>query len=182
MSAPVAQHIDHVPGYLCADPTDLSAAFPHGGTALGVCRDQRFRPGTRHFPVVAEEFGQVVEGVYVGQSGVFVAVMRQLDDDMLLKMFRGAAAGTSGRTLVGADETDDADRAGIAPTPVVLYFSPLSDTQPGIILYRAVPLVDQAAEINGRLDDDVGTAVMFLATPDDQGRSYAIGLRGDLSL
>src|SRR3972149_495263 len=101
MVAPNARSIIRVPGRLIADPTDLSAAYPYGGTELGIVRDAEFRFGVKTKLVTAEEWGgQVVEGFYAGESCVFIAVMRGYDNDMIGQVFMSTGLGASGNRRI----------------------------------------------------------------------------------
>jgi hypothetical protein len=174
--------IDEIPGRLCADPTDLSGAYPFGGVALGATRDHRFRVGRTNHRVEAEEFGRVTEVVYLGEAAVFVAVMRTLDSDMLARIFAGVTTGAStGRAIVQPADSTDTERAGRRLDGLKLYFAPDNDQHHGVLLYRAVPLLEEAAEVTFRLGAEVGLAVAFLATPEaSRSKPYAIGPRADL--
>lgn len=186
MVTPAPARILALRGRLCKDPTDLSAAFPHGGTALGTVKDGEWRPSRRYFKVEAEEYGQAVETIYQGESGVLAVVSRDMDSDFLQATFSPTEEGAAtGRRVLYGDVKSEDSRAGRKEgdeLAAVVYFSPFSDQQPGVLLYRAVPMIEQAVRINLTLRDDVGLLCMFLATPDESGRTYKIGPRGDLDL
>ena len=64
-----------------------------------------------------------------------------------------------------------------------LMFCPdAEDHQPFLIFYNAMPLVQEAAEIQLTLTADLEIAVAFHAAPDATYRTYAWGLREDLTL
>ena len=65
MSTGSVRDVLRVPGKLVINPTDITAAFPHGGTELGLTRDSEMRFGIKTELVHAEEWGnQPVESVY----------------------------------------------------------------------------------------------------------------------
>ena len=64
MATAATRNILRIPGRLCVGPTDLTTAFPHGGTALGVTRALEFRFGYRTYNATAEEFGGVTTRAY----------------------------------------------------------------------------------------------------------------------
>lgn len=184
MAAPSAARITHLAGKLCQDPTDLSTAYPHGGTALGIVRAGEWRFSLRTFAVTAEERGSSpVRAYYTGESGVLAVVARELDNDMLTALFVGASAGgTTGRTGVDVDVETASTRAGQEITDMKILFSPIAKTDHAIYLPRAVPMVDEAAKVNLRVNADVGVLCLFMATPDDQGRSAIVRPIQDITL
>jgi hypothetical protein len=182
-----ALDFEHVPGRLCADPTDLSTgSYPWGGTALGIVRDCRLRVRRREREIHAEEHamtGQVLRGA---EAYYFLAVMRRMDTRMLLRLFPGSAAGaTAGRALVDPDLSSDDERAGNISTAFSLYFSPDSDQHLGVLFYRAVPVLGLLGDAEAELlvNRDVGFPVAFVATPSaSNSKAVAIGCREDLTL
>jgi hypothetical protein len=173
-------------GFLCIAPTDLTAAFPHGGTALGEVMDAEFRWGFRTSDITAEEYGgQVVGKTYSGESAVFACLLRGFDDDALSTIFPYTAVGTVGHRVVKQDVVTNVTRPGamLATRAVKLCFSPRAvDQHRFIVLHRAIPLPDASARLSMRLDDEIGIGVVFQALPGSDGRVYEIGLRKDVTL
>jgi hypothetical protein len=92
------RNILRFPGRLCKTPTNLAAAFPHGGTELGVVRDMVFRPMVSTTPIHAEEFGRTVEVIVTKESAVFACVLRSYDNDLLSDVFHNTGAGRRARS------------------------------------------------------------------------------------
>lgn len=187
MSTANSRNIIRVPGRLYADPTDLSIAAPYGGTALGIVRDSEFRFGIKTKLVTAEEWGgQTVEGIYGGETAIFVAVIRGYDDDMIRTVFMSTGLGESGNRRIRYEpgNTGNVNRPGtkLSDKAFKLLFAPKNPLHPAIILYRALPAVDEAASLQLSLSEEFGIAVAFYAIPDDSKRVYNIGLIGDLVL
>lgn len=179
-----------VPGDLVVGATDLTTDSPFGGTIIGEVRDKRFRAGARTYAVAAEEWGgQTVEVIYGRQAAILACVLRSWDEDALGAVFPIYSTGASGRPLiVGQPVAGDATtvRAGRALSTlqgVALTFAPRDlDRHPWIHLYNAVPAVEEASELRLEIDDEVGIPVVWHGLPDDQGRTHAIGMRGDITL
>ena len=74
----------------------------------------------------------------------------------------------SGSDRPGAELS--ADKGG------ALLFTPFDSANPSVRLYRAVPLLQTAAEITMRADEDLGIGFAFRATPDSRGRVYNVGV------
>ena len=68
MGAPNAMQALRMPGRFCVNPTDLTAAWPHGGTGIGLKVQTRLRLREGFMPIQAEEFSTRVE--VVGPRGV----------------------------------------------------------------------------------------------------------------
>ncbi len=172
-------------GSLCTDPTDLDAAFPHGGTAIGLTRDMVFTPGERAVLIHAEEFGNVVrEGFRVQDSPVFTAVLRQWDDDGVAAIYPDTATGDSGRTLIRSRANTNANRSGtkLSASAVKLLFSPDSpDQHPFIIIYKAIPVLTDSM-IEPDMRKELGFSVGFYGIPDASYRLAYAGFRADISL
>lgn len=183
------RNILRVMGRLCSDPTSVATAFPHGGTALGLVRDGIFRPGVKHHAVLAEEWGnQQVEVVYGGEMSVFAVVLRELDNDMVQKAFVNTAAGTSSGDRVITYEPD-ATAANTRPGTLLstksfkLLFSPkATNRDPAILIYKAIPVIDESAELQLSLGEELGIAALFHCIPDASGRVYQVGKLEDLTL
>lgn len=180
----VARILAGVPGRLCVGPMNLATAFPHGGTALGLVRELAVRVLTARAEVVAEEFGaEAVEQVYLGQRWALVGTMRSLDDDMVQRLFPATATGTTTQHRVisypGTARAGDLRSA----SSVVLCFSPDDlDRHPMVLFHRALPLVEEQAELQARLDQEAGFAFAFLAIRATDGRAVSLGQREDLTL
>ncbi len=186
MSTSAAKSVLRVPGSLCHTPTDLTTAFPHGGTALGMVRDAELRFGQSSVPVFAEEFGTTVEVIEAQNIAVFACVLRAMDDDMLSALFEETSVGSvSGHRVVTKEVDTDTSRAGSLKSPkaVKLYFSPKAlDRHPGILLFKAIPMLEESARLQVSIGEEVGIAAMWRCIPDSSGRLYEIGRRRDLTL
>ena len=169
-------------------PTDLTTAFPHGGTELGTIRDSIFTFGIKYEEIRAEEYSNVTtEYVYDGSHGALAVILREFDNDALGVIFPDTPTGaaTGGQILRGAVSGSGVTLGGtMASTRSnILVVSPQSpDTEEFLILYNAIPLVDEAAQLQYSAGHEVGMAVVFRAAPDGTHRQWNIGKRRDLSL
>lgn len=186
MASPSTKNVLRIPSRLAWNPTNLSTAYPHGGTALGLARAIAWKPGIHARPITAEEWGGItVEAVYAGSTVLLSAVLREWDRDAISTIFLDSAAGgTTARRVARGRETTESYRAGtsLASKAGVLLVSPESSQHPAIILYRAIPIPDVAAEIRMALSEEFGFPVLFHGTPNGSGDTHRIGLLSDLSL
>lgn len=183
MSAPAARAVVHAPGRLVVGPTDLTLAFPYGGTALGLSAEVTFRPGLRTRSVRAEEFGgETIEVIYAGETAVLGALVRGWDSDALQRAWLNTTAGVSGERYA---EYPGTSRAGTLASSrsVVLLFAPRDeDRTPALILYRALPLVDEAAALRFSFRDELVVGTLWQGIRDASARVYRIGRLEDLAL
>lgn len=187
MATANVNNILRVPGRLVKDPSALASAFPHGGTALGLTRDMEFRFGFKTSVVTGEEFGSsVVETIYAGEAVIFAAVLREFDNDALSAIFPNTTTGGSGDEIIEykpGDNTTNRPGTLLSTKAFKLLFSPRAvDAHPHILIYNAIPAVEEAAMLQASLGHEFGIAVAFHGTPDATGRTYQIGKRADLTL
>lgn len=174
-----------VEGFLCIDPTDLTAAFPHGGTAIGTVRDEEFRPGPQERAIFAEEYGVNIEVYHAGWDPVFLCVLRDYDDDAVSAIWPDVTTTGLSRPGLQARVSANDFRAGkrMSDLAVKLLFSPRAlDAHKFIVLYKAIPIVQPDASILLNLGDEIGTGVMFRGIPDATGRLFQERFRADLDL
>jgi hypothetical protein len=180
-------NVRRVPGRLCFNTTDLSIAYPHGGTGLGVIKELKVKPSKSYYPIKAEELGnEIVDYIDGGESWIIGCLLRSFDKDAILKLFPSAEIGSQTQeALIKHPAVNTAIRAGnLASTRgIKLLFSP-DDTirQPFVIFYNAIPLVDETAEMNLEVEIDWTIGMIFSGIRDSAGKVMAMGFKGDFSL
>lgn len=182
MSTANANNIIRLKGRLVKNPTNLSTAFPHGGTALGMVREGVFRFGYKSKDITAWEWGnQVVDTLYCGDSAIMSFVIRDYDGDML----DATIPNVSSSTIIGVASGSGLKRAGtlLSVEAITLLYSPDAvDDHPHILIYKALPMLQETAELQTSLKHEIGIAAMVKAIPDSQKRTYVIGKRNKISL
>lgn len=189
-----ARKVLRAPGRLAYGCTNLALAWPHGGTGLGNVRGIVLRYARTDFRVTAEEFGfEPVEVIQGGESWSVGAVLRDADDDAYSKLFPNTAAGTTTQhKVVTAPGSVRAGALGSA-RGVVLVFTPEGATHakaaatpdvavPFVVLYRAIPMVEESAEVALTRSADVALPAIFVGIRDSSDRMLAMGRRADLTL
>jgi len=182
MSAPNVSNIYRSPGRLVKNPTDLSAAYPHGGTEIGIARDMLFRPNIKTRQIVAEEFKTPVEVLFTGSSPIMAGVMRTWDNDIMTTLFPETQTSSRGDVgVLGSVSTRGGKK--MSSRAITLLFSPMAvDLHKHILIYNAIPVVEEAFEMKLSLAEELGIPFFFQAAPDAAGRMYAIDLRANLTL
>lgn len=188
MSTPDISNVFSVPGRLSHSPSDLSTAYPHGGTAIGTVGKLTPYPRDPAFPLRAVEWGNAVYDVVEGGNDwVVTAELREvLDADALAAIFPCYTTGRSGGPILKVKAGTDAQRAGVvlgtAFSRVVVFTPDSPDQHPWLILRRAVPAIQATAELALRGNDELRWPVMWYATPDANKDVLDFGLRRDLTL
>ena len=167
MTTPAASSIILVPGSVIWNPTDLNAAEPYGGTYLGTVRGIKFEPGVKYRDIWAEEYGTVVDSIFVGQGPCDLSfVVRHFDTDVMSITDPLVRAGTSLWAAAGK-----------------LLFAPkAAAAHPAVILYNAIPRFEEDMELRFALSEEFGLMVRFRGTPDATGRIYKMDLKANISL
>lgn len=188
MSAADLNYVLQVPGRLCVGPTDLTAAFPHGGTALG----EVYRAAVVHtegwFDVEAEEYGhQVVESVWSGEQYALTAILRQFDETAIGTVFPNTVTGTTSKRVGVKHWLDVASpvRPGhlASSRQVKLLFSPLDpDRNRAVIFYRALPRTADQKRMALSVIERLEVPVAFIAIPDATYRTTRIDFLKELSV
>ncbi len=182
MAAKTHTNIHKVTGQLCVGPTDLGTAFPHGGTALGAFHKFHIRHGLTYAPVVAEEYAQAVEFVLVQDNLRVGCFIRGWDNDALATVFPNTTVGgSSGDRVInwpGANATGTLR----ASSGVKLLFTADRSDLPSLIVYRAVPLIDEQESLKLSILRELQMPVVFEGLRDGSGRVAAMGRLEDLSL
>lgn len=188
--------IRRVPGRLAFGCTDLTLAWPHGGTGLGVVRDIELVRYAREWPATSEAFGGMpVEYLEAGAAWGVRGVLRTLDPDALDKAFGNTSTGTvSQRPVVSSGPTDTV-RAGnwLSARSFVLVFTPEGATHarsasepdvdaPFVVLYRCLPVMGDPFQIVLNRGADVSIPFAWMGIPDSSSRVMKMGSRRDLSL
>lgn len=187
MSAPDLANILRVPGRLSHSPTDLSTAYPHGGTALGAVGKATLRPIEPVFAVTGEEVGGApVELISGGARWVLDVELREYDADALAVLFPFYAAGARGGPMLKFTANASGQRAGQVlgtALAVLLVFTPDSpDDHQFLLLRRAVPAIQETAALALRGNASGTFAARWYATPDSSWRVFDHGRRRELTL
>ena len=170
-------------GRLCAAPSSLTTAFPHGGTALGSVRDVIFRPRAKTGFVTAEEFGgETIEAVQGGESPFLACILRGMDNDMISRVWPNSAAGSVSTDRVISAPGSNAPGRKRSDDSFALLFSP-NDTANGraLIIFKALPIIIEDADIVFHKREESGVSVVFRAIRNSNGKLYQFGRLEDLS-
>jgi hypothetical protein len=166
------------------DVSDFSAAFPHGGTELGEVQSSAVVVSYGEVPIVAEEFGTVVETFYTGERWVFSCALRTWDDDALAALFPHTATGSSsGKVLVKHDpDTYRAGQLGTSREIAIAFVADNPLSHPSLYFRRCVPLLEPTARLALQLRTEHVIPAMFMAIPPTSGNTVEYGLLEDFTV
>lgn len=179
-----ADNILRIPGRLVADPTDLTIAFPFGGTALGMASDIIFRPNAQRAEIRAEEQGgAIVDHVKNGESPQLGMFIRGFDPDMIPKVFEGSTVSTKTKEAKIAYPADAAPGTLASATGIkLLYAADNFEDHLSLLLYNAYALLEEVSEIRFSRKTEFGVPVLFHGIRDATNRVYQLRLMEDLVL
>lgn len=185
MAAPNTRNVVKIPGTLVKNPTNLSAAYPYGGTILGEIRAFSFAVQSKHEEITAEEWGdQVVDIVHGGTSVKLSCVLRGFDNDALEAIFPDTEVAVPSRERRISWRVDNG-RAGtlLSTLSFVLLFVPkAADRHNAVLMRDAVPVVEDALELLLSQDKEAELPVLFYGRPDANNKVAEVSRIGDMTL
>lgn len=186
MAAPNARNVRFIQGKLVKDPTNLAIAYPYGGTELGLTTAVLFKPGVQARQHGAEEWGGVkIENTFIGEVAMLSLTLRGFDADALGRVFPNIAVGAAtGRTgISGKVNGTNLPGYRMSGKAFKLLWVPddLEECE-GLLLYSAIPGVEETAELQLSTSDEFGVPVFFLGAVDSQKRVYQMAHFDDLVL
>lgn len=159
--------------------TDLTAAWPHGGTGLGLTSSIYLKVPGAYAPILREEDNAPDRVIYLGGPLVLGGRLENWDNDVLANVFPSSTTVNGDRVL---QWPGSGTQPGGAISPLSkLVVTPEDPTKPGVIIYSAVPLVQNAEEIRLSAKSFLFVPVVFLAIPDSNGRLGCMGKFSRLS-
>lgn len=190
MGTGTATRIVQQAGALYFGVTSLTAAN-FGGTCLGHVRDIEFRFPRRSVPLTAgDDFGgSVVDVLDCGDDCIVAGVLRGWDPDAIGQLFPNTSTGTSSGDRVVKGAVNGTNRSGRleAASAVKLLYAP-TDVERGlfVVVFKAIPLIDESAAMRLNLSAEVGIPFAFYGVPDTATGStkatYQFGRKSDISL
>ena len=185
MAQPDPNRVLRVPGKFSINPTDLdlTGAYPHGGTALGLKKIAKFIPNVQYHLVITESLGvQPTEGYLVGEAHVIGTVLREFELDAITTIFHNTSVGAvSGEPIIESPGSFEPGNL-LSTRSVVLVFTPEDREHPGLIMRRALPMVDEAAEMNLAKNEPMEFSTIWTGIPDVNGKVTETGLLEDIVL
>lgn len=185
MTAPVLRIALEIPGRLLWGTTDLSAAYPFGGTELGFVGRITYRPQEPIQEITDPTTGRVLDAVSTGDSAILSCRIRDADDTASEATFLNTSSGavTQRRRI----DIGGANGAGYlySARESTLTFVPEAvvdgndDIHRLVHFYRAIPRQQDSFETLLRLGAKAEMPIEFRALPNASGQLASAFFRGD---
>lgn len=186
MSAGNVARTLRAPGRLVINPTDLTLAFPYGGTEVGKTRLVVLRNlSPSLFRVTSEGLGGEPTDILEGPPHyVFACFLRGWDDDAVRMFFadnyvQGAA---SGHALLREPGARRSGSSALGRAVRLLYVPDDPVGAPAMLAYRAVPDWDDNAELAFQRRDELGIPLLAELVRGASGKILEVGRVADLTL
>ncbi len=168
------QDVLSVPGRFVVTPTDLTAAFPYGGTALGINSDVEYQPGYDYRPILLREKGlaKSVDFVERPGTGTLTFLIRQWDPDFQGIFWPTTSSQTDGSellTIPGGKST-----RLIGGNGVKLLYAPLDESKIAVLFYNAIPALAEPMNLPFGRNVETAYIATFYLMEDGSSRSVAI--------
>ena len=178
MAAPDPNNVLRIGGRVSLDPSNFSAAWPYGGTALGTAFSAAFAINSDSCEIDRVGREEPHDILYRGESPRLSAVFSEWSDD-LTDLFPNAKTGGSGSKMLSGGQI----RAGalLSAKAAVILFSPFDETQFGFIaLHRALPVLDLTGDIRLGFTEHALYQVTWVGIAAANGKTYSMGLKADV--
>ena len=180
-----AARVIRAPGRVVVSPTDLSIAYPYGGTPIGKTRLVVLQSLVENFRVESEGLGGETSNILEGANRYVLAFfLRGWDDDAIETLFadnyrEGAVTGHAvfeapGRILPGS--------SALSRARVVLFVPDDVDAAPAVLVYSAVPQMPGGAELKFQRTEELGAPVAQECVRNATGKIVEVGRLADLEL
>lgn len=172
------------PGRVVIGPTDLSVAYPYGGTEVGKSNLCVVQPLGTSFRIEAEGLGEATDILEATHRYVFSCFLRGWDDDAVQKFFADnySAGGTSKHAVFSVPGSAVPGASAIGRALIVLYVPDDTIHVPAVLVYSGVPDWSEGAEMAFQRGSELGLPVALDCLRDSNGNTLAIGRLADLSL
>jgi len=170
-------------GRLAYECTDLSLAWPHGGTGLGLVGNVILFPPSGYVRHKDEATNSTDVIQYTGGDLIVSCVIEGWDDDAHRAIYPNTDPGVSREVIrwPGTDYLPGTRVGAKALEPLV--FTPRNQLEhPAFIVYSAIPTLELNAELRFSSYRFLSYPVIFVGRPDGAGRQGESGPLVELTL
>ncbi len=172
------------PGRVVVNPTNLSNAYPYGGSEIGKTRGVVLQPLGSGFRIEAEGLGEATDVLESRIEYVVGFVLRGWDKSALQLLFSGGyAAGAVSQRPVWSEPGNVTPGQSAYSRGVSLLFVPDDPVNvPALLVYHGVPGWPEGVEVALQRGEEFAFAVALDCLRDSNGNILAVGILADLSL
>ncbi len=187
MAAGVSHRVLRAPGRLVVTPTTAfnSGTYPYGGTEIGIVKEVSLvMVGNPAYPVIYESLGEVGELLEPDNRWIFACFVRAWDADAVEQFLSaGYSAGVySQHGIMSIPGTRVPGAASIGTALKIAYIPDDETHVPGALIYQAIPMWSEDAELAFRRGDELGIPLTFTCLRDGSDRILKVGIMADLAL
>ena len=188
MATPNVRDLLYAPGRLSFGPTDVTIAYPHGGTGLGLVKGVSVLLGPEYDPardILASERGnQVADNVRGPAKAILSGFLHSWDSDIIQRLFPNTSvvsvAGGTGHRLA---QEPGSVRAGqrMSDVAVDLVYTPDDlDHVPMLRMRNAMPFLGASPALQFAIDVEWAIPFTFVGIMNSSDLMYQFGQRHDI--
>lgn len=185
MAAGNASRILRAPGRLVVNPSDLSLAYPYGGTEVGKTRLAVLQSLGTGYRVECEGLGGEASDILEGPARyVFSCFLRGWDDDAVETLFADnhVAGDVSGHAVLREPFARISGSSALPRAVSLLYVPDDPINAPACLIYRGVPDFSDGAELAWQRGEELGIPLAVECVRGVTGKIVEVGRLADLSL
>ena len=185
MAAGNATRVLRAPGKLVVNPSDLTLAYPYGGTEVGKTRLVVLTSLGASVKVSSEGLGGEASDILERTNAyVFSCFLRGWDDDAVAKFFATnfVQGPVSGHAVFREPGNRVPGSTALARAVVLLYVPDDAVNNPSAIMYRGVPEWTDGADLAFQRQEELGIPLTVDLLRSDTGNILEVGRLVDLSL
>jgi len=171
-------------GKLVVGPTNLSAAFPYGGTQVGRSKLVVVQSFGEPYRIEGEGIGRATDVLEPEKRHMFSCILRGWDDDAvdLLLNDGDTVGGTSGHAVYSVPGSATPGRSALSRAIMILYVPDDLVHVPAVLVYAGIPYLSPGAEMAFQSRAELGVPLVAECFRDGNGNTLSIGRLADLSL
>lgn len=185
MVAGNASRILRAPGRLVVNPSDLTVAYPYGGTEVGKTRLVTLTSLGTAYRVECEGLGGEPSDILEAPARfVFSCFLRGWDDDAVEHFFADnfVQGAKTGHSLIREPGLRVGGSSALSRAVSLLYVPDDPIHAPACLVYRGVPDWNDGAEIAWQRNEELGIPLAVDCVRGTTGKIVEIGRLADLSL
>jgi len=182
MAAGNPARIIRAPGKLVVNPTDLTTAYPYGGTEVGLTKTVVVKPQGNSYLVSSEGRGEISDFLEADNRWVVGFYLRGFDDDALLLLHPDFAevGEVTGHTSFRVPARAVPGASALPRARKLLYVPDDPINTPALLVYRGIPDFENNSDISFQRKSEFGMAMAVECLRDEQNRILEIGRLADM--
>lgn len=171
-------------GRLVVGPTDLTAAYPYGGTEVGRTKLVVIQSFGEQYRIEGEALGRATDILEADKRWTFSCFLRGWDDDAvdLLMSDGDAVGGVSSHQVWNAPGSTTPGASALTRAKILIYVPDDLLHNPAVLVFSAVPQWTPGAELALQRGAEFGIPLSAECFEDTNGNTLSIGRLADLSL